>query len=160
MTDLDLIYKDFEEDERETIEALPRSERLVQMANLKNCDTREFVAEIAAVAGLSTLEDIELVENPTAKLPLRLIHEYLCIPIKKRSPENTEDSSSKDSDSSLPLVTLWPPDERMDRWVFAVSGRRAEWHLGDPEQVINTITQHFGVGASSLDESDIATNEA
>jgi general secretion pathway protein E len=160
MTDLDLIYKDFEEDERETIEALPRSERLVQMANLKNCDTREFVAEIAAVAGLSTLEDIELVENPTAKLPLRLIHEYLCIPIKKRSPENAEDSSSKDSDSSLPLVTLWPPDERMDRWVFAVSGRRAEWHLGDPEQVINTITQHFGVGASSLDESDIATNEA
>ena len=48
----------------------------------------------------------------------------------------------------------------MDRWIYAVCGRMPEWHLGDPEQVINTITQRFGVGADSLEESDIITAEA
>ena len=160
MNTTNVIYRGLHEDERETIEALPRAERLTSIANLKNRPVNEFVAEIAAIAGLPVLETIELVENPTAKIPLRLIHAYQCIPVKKNSPENSEDETSDENEHSLPLVTVWLPDERMDRWIFAVSGRWPEWYLGNPEQVINTITQHFGVGASSLDESDIATNEA
>ena len=159
MNNTDVIYKGLHEDERETIEARPRSERLIRIANLKNRSTREFVAEIAAVVGLPVLETIELVENPIMKIPLRLIHEYQCLPVKKITPENFEGDESDENNNLLPLVTVWLPDERMDRWIFAVSGRWPEWYLGNPEQVINTITQHFGVGASSLDESDIATNE-
>ena len=159
MNDTDLIYETLDEKERETIESLPRSERIVQMANLKNRETRDYVAKIAEVAALPVLDTIELVENPTAKLPLRLIHAYQCLPIKKNTSDKVEYDNPNHEEERLPLVTLWPPDKQMDRWVFAVSGRKAEWHLCDPEQVVNTITQHFGVGASSLDESDIATNE-
>ena len=162
MNDTDTIYKYLEDDEHETIEALPRSERLIRIAAIKQRPVRELVAEIAEMVELPVLEDIKLIENPTAKIPLRLIHAYQCLPIKKDFPETmetTEDEMSEDNDKTLPLVTLWPPDEQMNRWIFAVSGRRPEWYFGDPEQVINKITHHFGVGASSLDESDIATTE-
>lgn len=160
MNDLNVIYKDLDNNQRETIEALPLSERLIQIANMKNCSLRESVAEVAAIAGLDVLEAIELVENPTAKLPLRLIHEYQCLPVKEPLPENADGSGSKKDSDPLNLVTVWPPDEQMDRWIFAVSGRRPKWHLSNPEQVVNTITQHFGVGANSLNESEIATAEA
>ncbi len=160
MTPLEPIYKTLDETERELIKSLPRAERLSEIAAIQKRPIRELVAEIAEVSKLPVLEAIELVEKPTSKLPLRLIHAYQCIPVKKNSPESLEDETSAERDNSLPLVTVWPPNEQMNRWIFAVSGRRPEWYLSDPEQVVNTITQHFGVGASSLDESDIVTNEA
>jgi ABC-type transport system substrate-binding protein len=48
----------------------------------------------------------------------------------------------------------------MDRWIYATCGRMPEWHLGDPEKIVETITEHFGVGAGSLDESDLVTDIA
>lgn len=157
------IYENLDAEARDTIEALPRSERLIQMAMMQNRTTRESVAEMAAIANLPVLHSIELVENPTAALPLRLIHDYQCLPVKTQTiteeiGHETDDDTANTKDF-IQLVTLWPPDSRMDRWIFAVSGRKPEWYLGDPEQVINTITQHFGVGADSLDESDIITHE-
>lgn len=158
--DLSPIYNDLEEAQRDEIEALPRSERLLQIATLQNKPTRELVAQVADMAGLPVLNEIELIDNPTATLPLRLIHEYQCVPVRKR--DQSVDSDEADDSSAtgpIPLVTLWPPDEKMDRWIYAVCGRKPEWHLGDPEQVVNTITQRFGVGAGSLDESDILNDE-
>ena len=162
MNNLDSIYETLDEDTRGEIEALPRSERLVKMATLQNRTTREFVAEVAAIVGLPVLHRIELIENPTAAIPLRLIHSYQCLPVRQQSAEDEMENGTledEDSENSIQLVTLWPPNSRMDRWIFAVSGRKPEWHLGDPEQVMNTITQYFGVGADSLDESDIIANE-
>ena len=157
--DLSSIYSDLSDDAREEIEALPRSERLVQIATLQNRPTRELVAELAELADLPVLNEIELIDNPTATLPLRLIHEYQCVPVRKDGDVDEFSDEPPSNSAPIPLVTLWPPNDQMDRWIFAVSGRKPEWHLGDPEQVINTITQRFGVGAGSLDESDIATNE-
>ncbi|MFQ3225683.1 MAG: general secretion pathway protein E [Lentimonas sp.] len=157
--DLSSIYSDLSEDAREEIEALPRSERLVQIATLQNRPTREIVAQVAELAGLPVLNEIELIDNPTATLPLRLIHEYQCVPVRKNNDVDELSDEPSSNSGPIPLVTLWPPNDQMDRWIFAVSGRKPEWHLGEPEQVINTITQRFGVGAGSLDESDIATNE-
>jgi type II secretory ATPase GspE/PulE/Tfp pilus assembly ATPase PilB-like protein len=48
----------------------------------------------------------------------------------------------------------------MDRWVYALSGRKVQWFMGDPEQITETITQNFGVGAGSLDESDLINDVA
>ena len=42
-------------------------------------------------------------------------------------------------EGAIPLVTLWPPDASMDRWIYAVCGRLPQWHLGNPEQVTNTL---------------------
>jgi hypothetical protein len=74
--DLSPLYSDLSEDAREEIEALPRSERLIQIASLQNRATRELVAQIAEMVNLPVLNEIELIDNPTATLPLRLIHEY------------------------------------------------------------------------------------
>lgn len=151
---LNSIYSDLSDEQREEIEALPRSERLLQIATLRNIPTRKLVEEVSENTGLPVMEEIELIDNPTSTLPLRLIHQYQCVPVRTNSDEDGDDTPIED-DSPIPLVTLWPPDPKMSRWVYAVSGRKAEWHLGNPEQVINTITQKFGVGADSLDESDI-----
>lgn len=144
------IFENLDPNTQETINALPRAERLLQLAIMQSKSTKHMVQEIAQASGLDVIESIELVDNPTAVLPLRLIHEYQCVPIRH--------SEGSENDQSIPLVTLWPPDERMDRWIFAVSGRKPDWRLGDPDQVIHTITQRFGVGAGSLDESDIISD--
>ena len=53
------------------------------------------------------------------------------------------------------LLTLWPPTKRMSRWVYAVSGKKPIWYLGLPEKVTRAITENFGIGADSLDDSDL-----
>lgn len=166
--DFSSIYQDLSEEQRDDIEALPRAERIPQIATLQGKATKAKVIEVAKVAGLPYLAEIELVENPAAVVPLRLINEYQCVPVKtgESDPVNEDgddfepQSEKIDPTSPIPLVTLWPPDERMTRWIYAACGRLPEWYLGDPEQVSNTITQRFGVGADSLDESDILTAEA
>ena len=123
------IYNRFEPEEREHIEALPRAERLMQMASLKNRAIREYVQEIAEVTELPVLDTIELIENPTMALPLRLIHEYQCLPVKTQAQENPAEDAPAANEDTIALVTLWPPSERMNRWIFAVSGRTPEWYL-------------------------------
>lgn len=58
-------------------------------------------------------------------------------------------------DGKIHLLTVWPPTPRMSRWVFAVSGRKPIWYLGLPEMVISAITENFGIGSDSLDDSDL-----
>ena len=160
--DLSPIFQDLSEEQREEVETLPRAERIPHIAVLQGKATKAKVAEVAKVSGLPYLKEIELVDNPTAVLPLRLINEYQCVPVKTEaddaSEESEEDAAAKPK-TSIALVTLWPPDERMTRWIYATCGQQPEWYLGDPEQVSNTITQRFGVGADSLDESDIIAAE-
>lgn len=150
------ILKDLDEEQSSEVEQLPRAERLGQVATLRNLSTRDLLEEVADETGLPLVEKIELIDNPTATLPLRLIHEYQCVPVQNGTSEEAEESEK----GPIRLVTLWPPDEKMDRWVYAVCGRHPQWYLGNPEQVIDTITEHFGVGAGSLDESDLVTDIA
>ncbi|MFO8026643.1 MAG: ATPase, T2SS/T4P/T4SS family, partial [Opitutales bacterium] len=155
------ITKGLDEEERSEVAQLPRSKRLGQIAALRNMSTKDLLKEVSEQTGLPFIEHIELIDNPAWSLPLRLIHEYQCVPVQNGQPEPAEESESDEADTSpIPLVTLWPPDEKMDRWIFATCGRMPEWHLGDPEQVTETITEHFGVGAGSLDESDLVTDVA
>ncbi|MDP4882579.1 MAG: GspE/PulE family protein [Opitutales bacterium] len=157
---LSSLYSDLSEEQIELIQALPRSERLLQIATIRNVSTRDMVNDVAERAGIPVLEEIQLIDNPTATLPLRLIHEYQCVPVRTTEVDSDADVAEETSPNTqpIPLVTLWPPDAKMDRWIYAVSGRKPEWHLGNPDQVIHTITQRFGVGAGSLDESDIVND--
>lgn len=152
---LDPIYSGLDEEQRDSLSALPRSDRLIEIATLRNRPTRELRDQLAELAELPVIKDIELIDNPTSVVPLRMIHEYQCIPIRTQQEEESGDESTP-----IQLATLWPPDEVMDRWVFAVSGRKAKWFIGDPELITETITQNFGVGAGSLDESDLVTDVA
>ncbi len=164
--DLGPIFQDLTDEQRAEIEAMPRAERLVHIAGLRNQPTDALVDALSKASGLPSLRELEPVENPAAILPLRLIHEYQCVPVKEASihpgmeDDEAAEATEAGEDSPIPLATVWPPDETMDRWIFAVSGRAPSWYLGNPEQVVNTITQRFGVGAGSLDESDVVTEEA
>ena len=148
------IPQDLDDEQLAEIERLPRADRLDQVAALRNQPTRELLAELSRETGLPVVEQIDLLDNPTATVPLRLIHEYQCVPVQNPAAEDAEPSPA------IPLVTLWPPDEKMDRWIYAICGRHPEWRLGPPEQVKDTITEHFGVGAGSLDETDLLSDTA
>jgi type II secretory ATPase GspE/PulE/Tfp pilus assembly ATPase PilB-like protein len=151
---IDPIFSDLDEEERSAISSLPRGDRLIELATLRKRPTREILSELAELAEITVIKDIELIDNPTATLPLRMIHEYQCIPIR------TEGDATEKEKLPIALATVWPPDELMDRWVYAVSGRKVQWFMGDPEQITETITQNFGVGAGSLDESDLINDVA
>ncbi|MFP4259538.1 MAG: GspE/PulE family protein [Opitutales bacterium] len=158
------LYHRIDDEQRLMVEQAPLSEKLGLLASFRQLSNKDLLLEIAERTSLPIIDRIELIENPTATLPLRLIHEYQCVPVQ------TADKESADSDSPpeaaalpttpIPLVTLWPPDEKMDRWIYATCGRLPEWHLSDPEKVSETITEHFGVGSGSLDESELVTDIA
>ncbi len=152
------IFQDLDEAQQLLIEEAPRSERIQHLAALLQRSEKEVLHTVAERSGLSVVDPIELIDNPTATLPLRLIHEYQCVPI--RTAPSADELSDEPVTGPIPLVTLWPPDEKMDRWIYAICGRLPEWHLGDPSRITETITEHFGVGAGSLDESDLVTEIA
>ena len=149
---IDPIFLGLDEEQRSVISTLPRGDRLIELATLRNRSTREILSELADLAEIEVIKDIELVDNPTATLPLRMIHEYQCIPVRTVGGDTPKEKAL------IALATLWPPDEVMSRWVYAVSGRKVQWFMGDPEQITESITQNFGVGAGSLDESDLVTD--
>ena len=55
---------------------MPRGDRLIELATLRKCSTREILSELADLSEIPVIKDIELIDNPTATLPLRMIHEY------------------------------------------------------------------------------------
>ena len=121
----------------------PIEDRARLLASKSSKSVEETIREMGTRAGLEVLQDFEIPQNATRLLPLRLIHEYCCLPIEV---------SNK---GKLSIVTAWPPTDRMSRWVFAVSGKKPLWLLGSPEAVARAITENFGIGADSLEESDL-----
>ena len=149
---IDPIFSGLDQEQRSIISTMPRGDRLIELATLRKCSTREILSELADLSEIPVIKDIELIDNPTATLPLRIIHEYQCIPVRTVANDTHKEKAP------MALATLWPPDDVMSRWVYAVSGRKAQWFMGDPEQITESITQNFGVGAGSLDESDLVTD--
>lgn len=129
--------------DRINILSSPLEDRARLLASKYSRDLIETMREIGKKSDLSYVEDFELPDNPTKLLPLRMIHNYSCLPI------------GLDEDDRLELVAAWPPSTRMSRWIFAVSGRTPVWSLSSPEQISRAITENFGIGADSLDDSDL-----
>jgi len=121
----------------------PIEDRARLLAATRSKSVDEVVENIANSVKLPVLKDFELAETPTKYVPLRIIHAYCCIPV------------SNEEDAELKLVTPWPPTDRMSRWIFAVSGRKPLWYLGHPEDISRSITENFGIGADSLEDSDL-----
>ena len=129
--------------DRITILSAPIEDRARLLASKYSHSLDETMREIGKKSQIAYVEDFELPENPTTLLPLRLIHNYSCLPV------------GLDEEDYLQLVTVWPPSDRMSRWVFAVSGKKPVWSLSSPEKISRAITENFGIGADSLDDSDL-----
>lgn len=132
--------------DRINILSSPLEDRARLLASKYSRELIETMREIGKKSELSYVEDFELPENPTKLLPLRMIHNYSCLPV------------GLDEDGRIELVAVWPPSTRMSRWVFAVSGRTPVWSLSSPEKISRAITENFGIGADSLDDSDLDTD--
>lgn len=137
-------------DQLATLETAPRQNRLPLLAQLCRKTESETLLALASEVDLEICEDFELPEDASEILPLRIMHEYQCLPLV----------SDGDKEDQLPLVTVWPPTEEMSEWITAVSGKSPAWHLGPANRISDTITQRYGVGADSLIESDIATEDS
>mgnify|MGYP001396836083 CR=1 FL=1 len=125
----------------------PLEDRARLLASKLSNSLDETMREIGQRTDFDYLDDFELPENPTKLLPLRLIHSFCCLPVEQKD------------DGKLELVTVWPPTQRMSRWVYAVSGQKPIWSLGSPEKISRAITENFGIGADSLDDSDLDSEE-
>ena len=125
----------------------PLEDRTRLLASNHSKSIEDTLEDIGDRVGISVLDDFKIPENATRLLPLRIIHEYCCLPM-----EGSEDGK-------ISIVTVWPPTNRMSRWVFAVSGKKPVWSLGSPENVVRAITENFGIGADSLEESDLDLDE-
>jgi len=128
-------------EQQAVLEDSPRPNRLILLSQFLDQNENQVLQEIGECCNLEVIEQFELQPDATDLIPLRLIHEYQCLPFV---------SSNKDE---FCLITLWPPDASMDDWIYAVCGKRPSWHLGVPKNIINTITQKYGVGSSSLSDS-------
>ena len=139
------------EEQIDILAELPKEERLRHYAEMHDKEPDEALTKLGDASGIQVLEDFEMVEEPTGRIPLRLINEFQCLPITdgQREGEDLEDPLYLD------LVTVWPPEPMMDKWVFAQCGKTPRWRLGPPELIASTITQKFGVGADSLEDSHL-----
>ncbi len=141
----DSIIARLSEEQQEAFGELPRQERMAFLATAWDKHEDAVMAELAAQCGLEVVDTIVLSDSQEDSLPLRLIHEYQCLPVQ----------SEGGGDGALNLVTVWPPDSVMDDWILAACGRQPHWFLGPSRKVTETITQVFGVGSDSLDADEL-----
>ena len=157
------LLDDTSPEERESILELPRPERLPAFARIAGLDEDQALHQLAAKARLPFLDNAAIdpllnAADSETGLPLRLIHEYQALPL----PDSVLQSLPGEKNyppNPLPLLTLWPPEPSLSRWNFSVSRKNPVWILGPAEKVTNTITQHFGVGSGSLENSGLEFEE-
>lgn len=132
---------------RNQILQLPRNERLEALATSLRVEEIVVLQSLSEHSGLPLEPNIEgLIE--TTNIPVRLLIEYVCLPL------------STDADAgTLSLVTPWPPEPLMDQWIYAITGLEPVWTLGPTRKVLDAINQTYGVGSGSLDSSEIDLRE-
>ncbi|MEM9025917.1 MAG: ATPase, T2SS/T4P/T4SS family, partial [Verrucomicrobiota bacterium] len=144
---------DLADEAKEIWPELSRDERLPFLARQYDRVLAELASEFADDVKLPYLEKFEADAAPASIIPARLIHEYQCLPLANGEAED-------ENNGPLKLITVWPPNAQMDKWIRATCGRAPKWYLGNPEVVSNTITQRFGIGSGSLDDSNLAEDDS
>ncbi|HVU36883.1 MAG TPA: GspE/PulE family protein [Opitutales bacterium] len=134
-----------DEEKQAALRDTPLADRTRRLAEFTSSNVVEVLKRLSELTKLPTVEHFKLIAQPAKHLPMRLIHEYQALPIE----------SDQVAPDEIAIVTVWPPEPHWDQWVRAISGKRPRWWLGPAELISNTITQSFGVGSGSLDDSDL-----
>ena len=148
---MDKLLAPLSEEQKAMLAEAPRQNRLALLGKFRREAEPDAAKALATACGLSCIEEFTLAEHATTQLPARLIHEYQAVPIVHASVVDA---------SRIVLATCWPPTPDMDEWVYAVTGRRPLWRISQSKALVNTITQHFGVGADSLMENAASADES
>jgi general secretion pathway protein E len=166
----DSLFEPLDSAQNAMLSEAPRQNRLPLLARFRRESEVETARLLAQSHGLPLLEEFQLRRGALDLMPLRLIHEYQCVPFApgeeandgpaSEEPEAATSNAVSSASETIDLTTLWPPEEGMDDWIYAVCGRKPRWFLSPAKQVVNCITQNFGVGADSLSESDVATEDS
>ncbi len=142
--DIELLLEQLTPEDRSELEGLPPVERLKFVVKLFDYSEDEILNYLSVISGMERVLELNIPEKPSDYLPLKLIHEYMCVPL-----------IADKNDGELQLAVTWPPTQEMERWVYAATGKHPVWRLVHPDVLQTTLIQAFGVGAASLDDSDI-----
>ncbi len=143
---LKMLEKLNSEADAEFLENLELSERSrkAQLVMEKTGKLETQVAkEIALLSGLDYFEDFSGLEKIRTSLSLKIISEYACFPMQE-------------SDSEILLLTPWPPNEDMNKWIFSLTGKFPKWKIAPSVSLSEKMAEDFGVGAGSLSEKDLS----
>ena len=138
---------------------MPRMSGNKMLAEIKKIDSQVVGVLLTGHADFNTAK--EAVNSSTVfRILSKPCPTEELIGVLKESAKQYEKNKNKkvflaEEKGKIHLLTVWPPSFRMSRWIFAVSGRKPIWYLGSPEKVTRAITENFGIGADSLNDSDI-----
>lgn len=135
------------DEQKEVLNELPINEKAKFLTEALDQSESAILSKLASDNGIQFVKTFKLVKNPSERIPLKLIHEYQCLPVEPHSAEA--------GDERLHLVTVWPITEQINEWVRVACGEEPVWHLAYPQEIEDTIIHHFGVGSGSLDESEL-----
>ena len=101
------------EEQRNQIDDLPRAQRGEALAGFTKSDLDQVTARLAVESGLELAPhdqfDLERLEG----LPIRLINEYHCVPVRSGDDDEAVPDQSSEAlvePQPLRLATSWPPD--------------------------------------------------
>lgn len=130
-------------EEQEAFAELGAEEKVLFLAKALNKSEEAIVESISNASGLEFIREFRVNPDPKAILPLRLIHEYHCLPLETENPED------------LCFITSWPPSKSQENWIYIACGRRPTWKLVLPGVVSDKIIELFGVGFDTLESSGL-----
>lgn len=130
-------------EDQEAFVTLRSYEKVLFLADALKKSEEEIVEMISKASGIEIVHDFQVDPDPKSVMPLRLIHEYHCLPIEYPDP------------NVLCFITAWPPTKKQENWIYIACGKRPIWKLVYPSVVDNKIIELFGVGFDTLESSGL-----
>jgi type II secretory ATPase GspE/PulE/Tfp pilus assembly ATPase PilB-like protein len=118
-----------------------RQERLAAALSISEAAVLERLAEAGRFDVLAEL-DVDI--DSLRVLPARLAKDAQLLPVKVPGAVANE----------LHFATVWPPSPETKDWMATLTNRPVHWHLASAERVHQLITDNYGVGSDSLEESE------
>lgn len=120
-----------------------RAQKAVLIASKTSKLESEVAKAVAKSANLEYFDGFSQMSKPSKNFSVKLVSEYSCLPVSE-----TEDT--------FILACSWIPNDDINKWIFSISGKFAEWKISPATALSEKIAEYFGVGAGSLSEKDMA----
>jgi type II secretory ATPase GspE/PulE/Tfp pilus assembly ATPase PilB-like protein len=134
------------EDARRQIAETPLEKRQERLASALGLTESAAIAKLAAASGLGLIEEPVVQVDALRVLPARFAKECQLLPVQPPPGAAT-------GTDELHLAAVWPPSVETADWLATFTSRPLRWYLAPGERLRQLITDHYGVGSDSLEES-------